>query len=286
MRVVWAYRTYGERCDIITNPWETFIFKVSIMSWMKYAPQVKRVLYCDEKVHQFLTEKNYLKYLDEIILVDFEEAIDRRYPKVESFFAYPKIWAMTQQIEPFFICDTDGVLRCNISEWFDEKEYYAVWYPREIMSRTPDYTPENALCKLSQICTSSPALQSFCDYTDTINAGLLYFPDVKVAQIVGHMILTLGTDIQEGLEKSRLSLGQEGDDFVWTLYEESLLNSLITTISKKEIQKVKYEQFEECSGINGTEGWMEPCVQTAVNNLNFKFLIEEYEEFKKTHCSV
>lgn len=280
MRVVYAYRSFTNRCDLIDNPWEAFLFRASLISWMKYAPRVERVIYCDLKVQKFLTTHGYADYLDRIILVNFEKELDKRYPDSEPFFAYPKIWAISQQTKPFFVCDTDGILRCNISDWFEENQYYAVYYPKENQNRTPDYTPFKALCKLAQICVSSPLLQSFCDYTNTINAGLLYFPDPRVAQLVGYTILTAGTDIYRGLEQVRKDIGNVGDDFVWTLYEESLLSNLITFISGKEIKKVMPSQFEECSGIDGTQEWMLSQVQTAVSNLGFKFLQEEYEDLK------
>lgn len=283
MRVVYAYRSFSNRCDLIDNPWEAFLFKVSLISWMKYAPTVERVFYCDRTVYDFIDKNRILDLLDTVHVVDFKSELNRRYPLAHQFFAYPKLWAMCQQTEPFFICDTDGILRQNISNWFDSEKIYAVYYPAECSSRTPDYTPELALQKLNNCCTGSPTLRSFCDYTNTINAGLLYFPDARIGQIVGHMVLTLGTDIQCALVKSQERVGSEGDLFIWTLYEESLLSNLITFVSKQKIETLLNDKFEECSGIDGTKRWMISQVEKAIVNLKFTFLRKEFEDLKKNY---
>lgn len=283
MRVVYAYRSFPDRCDLISNPWETFLFKASLLSWIKYCPRAERVLYCDSTVRVFLETKaeDIVHFLDRIIEVNFEEELDKRYPRNHHFFAYPKMYAMCQQTEPFFICDTDGILRSNVSEWFDETKYYAVYYNSDWTNRTPDYSPKEALRKISYSCTGRPALRSFCDYTNTINAGLLYFADPRVAQLVGHLILTLGTDIQDSFEEIYKKVPSPlGNDFIWTLYEESLLGNLIKYITKQPIEVVREGQFEECSGCDGSEEWMFGCVERAVTNLDFNFLTTEYEKLQ------
>lgn len=280
MKVVYAYRSYSDHCDLIDNPCESFIFKCSLLSWMKYAPNVQREIYCDSKVTDFLKKVHLFELLDQVHTVDFEQELDRRYGGREGFFAYPKMYAMMQQDSPFFLCDTDGVLLSPLIEWFNPSNYYTVHYDSASSSRTPVWTNEEGLRLLAKGCSGTPTLRSFCNHTNTINAGLLYFADPRVGQIVGHMILALNLDIETSLEQLS-DLRQKGNEFLWTLYEESLLEGLITYISREKIEEIPAGRFRECSGTSTEDVDSWKALEEVVKNLNFDYFTREFHAFAR-----
>lgn len=251
MRVVWAYRDYTgcqmdsgrPLCELKAEPLELAALEASVISWIKYAPTSFRVIYVDLSVYGFLKDRELFNYFDKVEIVDYVKEFDNKYKGIGKFFAYPKIYAMIQQEEPFFLCDTDFVLRTNIRKWFtDDTQYYAYYYVDE-STRTPDDATEEELITMSKIAHSSALLRSFCDYTRTINAGLVYYADPRVGQIVGHLMLEAGLDIQRTINL----ISPTSYRLLWTFYEESLLQNLIEYVSHSKVQEIPLEFFEEFS---------------------------------------
>lgn len=251
MKVVWAYRNYtGYRmdsgralCELEAEPLELAALEASVISWIKFAPSVIRVFYADQSVFKILESYNLLRYFDEVKIVDFDQDLDGKYNRLGMFFAYPKIYAMTQQEEPFFLCDTDCVLRENLRNWFTDPTQYYAYYYMDGSTRTPDDATEEELAELSKVAHSSALLRSFCDYSRTINAGLVYYADPKVGQIIGHLILEAGLDIQRTIDRDK----PESWRLFWTLYEESLLHNLIEFVGRSKVQEIPLKCFEEFS---------------------------------------
>lgn len=253
MNVVWSYRDYSgctmdsgnAGCDLETEPLELAALEASALSWIKFAPRIQRIFYADEPVYDILKKNNLLQLYNRVVVVDYAKSLDGKYTRLGKFFAYPKMYAMTQQEEPFFICDTDCVLRDRISLWLkDWTKYYAYYYV-ENSTRTPSDATEVELSQLASISQRTPLLRSFCDYTRTVNAGLMFFADPKVGQCLGHLLLEAGLDIQEGIDNR--SNKEPGVRLLWTLYEESFIHNLVEFLAKQPIEEIPLNMFEEFS---------------------------------------
>lgn len=237
-RVVWAYADWTEngQHDLAVSSFQEYALVASALSWMKYAPTYWRVFYVDQSIYDFLKERGYLNLYNEVVVVDFRKEL--RDVHQASFFAYPKIWAYTQQESPFFICDTDCILTTTLEEWLDESKCYGFLYdhtenmPLGNSRFEPRHTSDSFIAYSNSI-TKSPGLRSFCNPAHSVNGGFLYFPDAKKAQALGYIILSLCKEIQEG----------QGN---WVLFEEALIPTILDVLGMPMEPRPENACIEEC----------------------------------------
>lgn len=235
MDVVWAYADWSERgCfDLRNYSFQLYVTVASVFSWMKYAPQFRRVIYVDESTHNLLCEKNLIHLWDKVEIVDFRKEIHKKY--CVHFYAYPKMYAYTQQTEPFFICDTDVVLFEPIDNWFDPTKYWAVPYNASTYPNFYKNISAIDYAKSQEACKKSVGLSSFCNYNNSVNGCMLFFPDPKVGQLVGRLTMNLGSELNE----------EDVNGATWLIYEEALLKNLIEFISHEKSQTIPEKCFRE-----------------------------------------
>ena len=233
MKVVWAYADWtgkGEH-DLAKSTFQQFMLVCSLTSWAKFAPNFERVLYADTSVRKWLRDRNLERLWDVIETVDFSKMLPRKYGV--EFFAYPKMWAFTQQTEPFFICDTDAVLMQPLHNWFDPEIYWAWLYDHSIKQDLTSRGLEEFFRFSSSI--SSPGLRTFCNFTKCANGGMIFFPDPKIAQILGHTMMSISKDIE-----------WKETDLNWVLYEEALIPSILEAMGHKMVDEPKGVRLEFC----------------------------------------
>lgn len=241
MRVVWAYQAESDHFELKDNPFELEVFRACLLSWSKFAPTFKRVGYFDQRVMSFLSGKDILEFFSEIHVVDFDEEIKKTYKTY--LFSAPKMWSFTQQTEPFFICDTDVVLNYSVSRWFKENQYWGVFYDHSDVNKIPVNVSKENYLKLCLDLASTPYIQSFANFTKSVNGCLFWFKDPRVAQLTGQLLLNVGNFVDTGNSPES-----------WILYEEALLRNLVEFISKEEVQCVPQGSFKEyCNIFSKTE---------------------------------
>lgn len=234
MRIVWAYRSYvgntrysnkvSRDCELLVNE-ELRVFSAGLATWQILEPACTRVFYGDKSMVQFLREKGLADRFHEIYTVDFEKEIDEKYPDID-FFATPKIWALTQQKEPFFLVDTELMLMKPLKEWIEEGEYVAVRYELQnpiVMKNWNREDMQNYLQLEKDLGEDSKFLRP----DKMINAGLTSWPDPEIAKQVGLKAL----EICQKVCRSELSWR-----YKWTFCEESILVPLIQYFSGKTVK--------------------------------------------------
>lgn len=238
MRVVWVYRDYRTglekyrnkvhlNCELI-HPRELKVFSGGIASWQALAPEVERVMYVDSSVYRFLEQQKLLSRFDEIHIVDFEQELDGRYPGID-FFAAPKLWAMTQQNQPFALVDTEAVLLKPFEECeeLDLNRYNAFCYhetnPIHFTNWTEQDIEEMELLK-EEIGEDGELFEP----QSMVEAGFVNYLDPEIAKKVGEKIL----QICEKVCQSKSTFSKK-----WTFCEESLLISTL----RKYLQEVGQE---------------------------------------------
>lgn len=291
MEAIWAYRDWTgigmdsgkARCDLIEFPLETYSMVASLFSFIKYMPQVTRRIYCDSSVYTFLKHTKISKLFDEVNLVSFEKVLDKSYPTLGRFFAYPKIWAYTQFRENGFIVDTDLILKKNLLEYLDLSKNYIYRYEKESANRIPVSSSRNEIEVLVRSSKCSESFRKFANYVDTCNAGLLYFSSSKIANIVGHTLLSMGIELQSFLDSNYPNSLDKG--LCWTLYEESPLVGLLETISQTKVLSFLPDSYEELSvdwegEIRTRIDWQEEIALRIAKELNLRELKNVWVKLK------
>lgn len=237
-KVVWAYADWTEdgQHDLAVSSFQEYALVASALSWMKYAPNYWRVFYADQSIYDFLKKRGYLNLYNEVILVDFKKELLEKHRA--KFFAYPKIWAYTQQESPFFICDTDCILTTNIEEWLDKTKCYGYLYDhtKNLPLGNDRFEPRHTLDSFidySNAIVNSPGLRSFCNPVRSVNGGFIYFPDAKKAQALGYIMLSLCKEIQE----------VQGN---WVLFEEALIPTILDVLEMPMNPRPDKACIEEC----------------------------------------
>ena len=232
MKVVYAYADWSRKGEHdLHNEVQIYGLISSLLSWIKFAPNFTRVLYADSTILSFLKQKNLLDLWDEIEEVDFIEELEGKYGV--NFFAYPKIWTWTRQTEPFWICDTDTVLIKPLCEWFDPTKYWSQLYDHSIKPDLHSRGKQGFFEVASNL--KFPSVREFCNWTKCSSAGLIFFPEPKIAQILGHTILSIAKDIRKG-----------SPDLNWVLYEEALIPSILETMGRKMTAEPEGVRIELC----------------------------------------
>jgi len=223
MRAVWIYRDYHKgparlknkvdgNCEIF-NRRELEVMSGALASWQVLAPEVERVLYLDLSIYNYLSKVDMLKRYDKVILVDFNEVLDSKYPN-NCFFASPKLWALTQCNEPTILLDTETVLFQPLKDWMNPENFYAFRYSVENPIH-PSKWHKNDIEGYNVELEKLGELGRFVNYQDMIEAGITYWPDPKAARWVGNKAL-------EVCEKV-CSTNYLAFDYKWTMCEESNL---------------------------------------------------------------
>lgn len=242
MKVVWSYcnwRGIPGTSDIEKSSFQFTCLKASVQSWKQYYPEFIRALYVDQVLYDFLENQRVLSFWDEIHIVDFQVEIVQKYRT--RFFAYPKMWAFTQQSEPFFICDTDVILRKEADfSWFDPKQYYGVFY-----NFVHDTNPTSLdLIKLESFKFLIPELKRVCNWTKSVNGCLFFFPDPKVAKKVGETMLQIGTALDQCCILPQFK-------HKWILYEEAIMRNTVELLTGVEVHNIPKTWFKEYCGLDG-----------------------------------
>lgn len=239
MNTVWAYREFNGTSELKKSKFELEIFKSSLVSWIKFAPSFRRIGYFDQGTHIFFSESGILQYFDEVQVVDFSKEVDLMYKS--SLFSAPKMWAYTQQREPFFICDTDLVLHKPVRFWFDPEKYWGVTYDHSDVGKIAGNCKESDFLGLAADLDTRPFLHHFADFTKSVNGCLFYFKDPQVANLVGELLLTAGNFIKGSSPES------------WVLYEEAAIVSLVEFISKEKVNAIPLQSYSEYCNIEDLE---------------------------------
>lgn len=290
MKAIWAYRDWSNEtmdsgragCDLKDYPLETISFIASLFSFIRFAPTFKRIIYCDQSVSRFLDRTGISKLLDEKYVVSFKKKIDIPYPTLGKFFAYPKIWAYSQLDEPGFIVDTDLILKEPVTQWLDLEKYYMYYYYDKTANRIPESASIDEIGALTQGSKCSPSFRSFADYSNTCNAGLIYFADSRTANVVGHTLLSMGIELQEFLDAKYFESLNKG--LCWTLYEESPMKNLIEFVTKQEVQEIPKDAYVEMSipwSETVTLQAQENIVKDLAKDLQFGELIKYWKRISK-----
>ena len=263
------------RCDLVEFPLETYNLVASLFSFIKFMPQVTRKIYCDKSVYDFLRQTGIGRLFDSVNQVSFEKVLDSAYPTLGRFFAYPKIWAYTQFRENGFVVDTDLILKQNLLEYLDLRRIYIYRYEEMSASRIPVNSSRNEIEVLVRGSKCSESFRNFANYVNTCNAGLLYFPDSKIANIVGHTLLSMGIELQSFLDSNYPNSLDKG--LCWTLYEESPLLGLLETISQTKVLSFLPNSYEELSvdwkgDIRENIQWQEEIAMRIAEELNLQEL--------------
>lgn len=242
MKVVWSYCNWKGvpgTSDIEKSSFQYTCLEASVQSWKLQHPSITRVLYVDQILFDFLKGKQILQFWDEVHIVDFQKEIVERYNT--RFFAYPKMWAFTQQSEPFFICDTDVVLKNNVGfSWFDPTRYYGVPY-----SFTHDSKPTGLdLIKLETFKDLVPELRAICNWEKSVNGCLFYFPDSDIANRVGEIMLQVGTALDACPILTQFK-------HKWILYEEAIMRNIVEMLTGTEMLAIPNSWFKEYCGLDG-----------------------------------
>lgn len=229
MRVVWTYRDYRNvpkykdkvfrDCELLAYE-ELAVFGAGLATWQILAPECIRVFYGDKSMLTFLEEKKLLDRFDEVHEVDFEQEIDRKYPFID-FFAAPKLWALTQQKESFFLVDTELMLFKPVREWY-KNNYVGVGYEPINPIHLSNWTQEDLAYfeKLKSLVKSEHV--RFLRPDLMINAGLTSWFDPEVAKAVGLQALDLCNEICSVKLDWR---------YKWTFCEESIIPAILKEYS-------------------------------------------------------
>lgn len=252
MRVVWAYTDWTKEgnFDIKRYPLDEYALVESALSWMYYAPEYERVFYADQIVYDYFKSNNYLNLWDRVEIVDFEKEL--RDIQGVDFFAYPKIWAMTRQKEPFWICDTDVALfrrpeelvqdctkiHGNLYQLQDEGLF---GYCREQFDKKgigcEGFEPYKLTKELHYLRQSG--VGTFIGSVG-INGGTIFYPDPDVAKVIGYALFSGARLLARELQ------GVPESDLRWTLWEELFLYGIMTTINQKPVQLSDSERSGGC----------------------------------------
>ena len=237
MRVVWAYRDYRKDKEgffELGSKFEQELFYVSVASWAKYAPTFERVAYFDSSTLEELQQgcPKIFDYLSKVEIIDWKEKIDKLYPN--QLFSAPKMWTYTQQVEPFFICDTDMILLEPLRTWFDPAENWGILYDFTTPSRMRETSGREEFLAILKNLDQSPVQRNFLDFTKSLNGGLVYFSRPETAQLVGLLTLTLGNQV---IERNSAE--------TWILYEEASIPSLVEYIDAKKMKCIPNRMYVE-----------------------------------------
>lgn len=190
MNVVWAYADWSEegKSPIHTKSYNRFLLEASVRSVIQYAPWFTRIFYVNQTLYDLLKELRWLKYWHRVEVVDFKQKLQE--DRATTFFALPKVWAYTQQEEPFWIFDTDVMFIRDISEWFDPNYLWVDRYDfmerAEMLENTQQVDPTGL---------SNPRASAV--------GAPIFFPNPKIANIIGHAILDFNVEtvrISENLD--------------------------------------------------------------------------------------
>lgn len=239
MKVFWSYADYRGRgsSDLREFSAQKFFMIASVLSWEMFAPNIERVFYVDHSTLNLLEQLGITKLYHQIIEVDFQKELHEKYST--EFFAYPKIWGLTQQTsEPCFMVDTDCILTGPLT-WMDPTEYYAELYEGtnfltvDVGPLIPKVTKED-LDRFSQYYRI-PGVKSFCDLSRCLNGNFIYFADPQVAQIAGYTLLGIFSGFRKAELEEQVA---RCEDISWKLWEEGSIRNLIEKVVGRPMKQI------------------------------------------------
>lgn len=224
MRAVWVYRDYRTNpkyggfvklgCELLDFK-ELATMSAALATWQVLAPEVTRVIYLDSSMYDYLNKKEILGRYNEVVVVDFDKEIDSKYPEI-NFFAAPKLWALTQQKEPFFLLDTETFILKRLKEWYDEDTFYSLKYSKTNKNHISNWDPKEQE-DVNQLKKQLGSLGDYLDPDKMIEAGFTSWPDPKIAREVGETCLEICRKVCSSPG------GIKSFSKKWTFCEESIL---------------------------------------------------------------
>jgi len=229
-QVVWSYRDYRSvskytkqvpRDFELLFPRELEVFKTSIMSWKILSPEFVRVIYLDSGTRDYLEGTGVLDLFDEIYIVNFKEELDSIYPNL-TFFASPKLYALSKFKKPGFLVDTETILLSPVKRWYDFRSYYVQDYEKTNPIYPKNWTEEDRTkeCLLKSLCIR---YGKFFSSKDMVNAGFSTWMSSSVARKAGKILLAAANEVCGNTDNFSKK---------WTFCEESIIVPIIKYLDK------------------------------------------------------
>jgi len=112
MKVIWGYseKIDTERLSLQKNSTTQASLILSAVSWMKFAPNVTRILYTDRSTCNFLLKNDLTDLWDEVIVVEFVKDLVLRWGISSSTMIPYYICTLQEDSEPFWYSSYNMVL--------------------------------------------------------------------------------------------------------------------------------------------------------------------------------
>lgn len=260
MKAIWAYKYLASKRSSIMR-W--YLFVASAYSWKRFAPQFKRVLYLDKDTRNILSRLgDALDLWDELVDIEFNDLLLKT---GNSYWCNAQNFAQTLQTEPFWLLDSDVVLKCPLSSWFDPKCWYAQLHIDRLSPKYGCYR-DTDVDFYYDTYKRRPGLQLLNDPTEMVDGGCIYYADPRVGVLTGYALLGMQSDIC-----SHIHPGYDGDGEDLENYSRNV-GSLV--------EEAVYPVIFQMLGIRpvdlGEKGYVEGCIEQYFDK------DRPFDEYRKT----
>lgn len=256
MKVIQSFQTThwtklrGSESVFLEYPLRKVLLAASVTSWMRFAPEVERVLYVDQVTYDILNSWKWISLWNRVEVVDFAKRMNGI-----KYYAASKPYTWTLQTEPYWNCDLDCFLIREIPD-LGKDTWYGSFYTATLDS---DFSQTYLDSKFQFILDSSAKFIK----RKGINSGFTFCPKPEVGRILGLALLGLCNELQT-ISASRIP----GDCTRIYKQEAAYLNFLqdlgekVENIEdgsffyhhpngKKDLEELDLEEVEKIKGLLG-----------------------------------